>query len=41
MAVCRGGPGAYKDVSAAVEATDPAGLARSVARLRLVVCIEG
>ncbi len=34
-------PGAYKDVSAVVEATDHAGLARKVARLRPIVCIKG
>jgi tRNA-splicing ligase RtcB len=34
-------PGAYKDVSAVVEAADRAGLARSVARLEPVICIKG
>jgi tRNA-splicing ligase RtcB len=34
-------PGAYKDVSAVVEAADHAGLARSVARLEPVICIKG
>ncbi len=34
-------PGAYKDVSAVVDATQRAGLARAVARLRPVVCIKG
>ncbi len=34
-------PGAYKDVSAVVAATDRAGLARRVARLRPLVCIKG
>jgi tRNA-splicing ligase RtcB len=34
-------PGAYKDVSAVVEAGEKAGLARRVARLRPVVCIKG
>lgn len=34
-------PGAYKDVSAVIEATHAAGLARKVARLRPVVCIKG
>jgi tRNA-splicing ligase RtcB len=34
-------PGAYKDVSAVVEATDRAGLARRVARLEPLVCIKG
>ena len=34
-------PGAYKDVDAVVEATDAAGLARRVVKLRPVVCIKG
>ncbi len=34
-------PGAYKDVSAVVEAGEKAGLAGRVARLRPVVCIKG
>ena len=34
-------PGAYKDVSAVVEAADRAGLARTVARLRPIVCVKG
>ncbi|HSC27904.1 MAG TPA: RtcB family protein [Vicinamibacterales bacterium] len=34
-------PGAYKDVSAVVEAADVAGLSRRVARLAPVVCIKG
>jgi tRNA-splicing ligase RtcB len=34
-------PGAYKDVSAVVEAADRAGLALTVARLEPVVCIKG
>lgn len=34
-------PGAYKDVSAVVEAADKAGLARTVARLEPVICIKG
>ncbi|MCR4302030.1 MAG: RtcB family protein, partial [Sulfuricaulis sp.] len=34
-------PGAYKDVSAVVEATNMAGLARTVARLEPLVCIKG
>jgi tRNA-splicing ligase RtcB len=34
-------PGAYKDVSAVVEAADHAGLARTVARLEPVICIKG
>jgi len=34
-------PGAYKDVSAVVEAADRAGLARKVAKLKPLVCIKG
>jgi tRNA-splicing ligase RtcB len=34
-------PGAYKDVSAVVDASEAAGLARKVARLRPLVCIKG
>ncbi|MDT8384155.1 MAG: RtcB family protein [Gammaproteobacteria bacterium] len=34
-------PGAYKDVSAVVDAADRAGLARKVARLRPLICIKG
>ena len=34
-------PGAYKDVSAVVDAADRAGLARKVARLVPVVCVKG
>jgi tRNA-splicing ligase RtcB (3'-phosphate/5'-hydroxy nucleic acid ligase) len=34
-------PGAYKDVSAVVDAADRAGLALTVARLEPVVCIKG
>jgi tRNA-splicing ligase RtcB len=34
-------PGAYKDVSAVVEATDKAGLARKVATLRPLLCVKG
>ncbi len=34
-------PGAYKDVSAVVDAADRAGLARKVARLRPLACIKG
>jgi len=34
-------PGAYKDVSAVVDAADSAGLARKVARLEPLVCIKG
>ncbi|RMF96110.1 MAG: RtcB family protein [Gammaproteobacteria bacterium] len=34
-------PGAYKDVSAVVDATEAAGLARRVARVTPIVCIKG
>ena len=34
-------PGAYKDVSAVVDAADRAGLSRKVARLEPMVCIKG
>ena len=34
-------PGAYKDVSAVVEAAEAAGLARRVARLRPLICVKG
>ncbi len=34
-------PGAYKDVSEVVEATERAGLARKVASLKPVICIKG
>ena len=34
-------PGAYKDVSAVVDAADRAGLARKVARLLPLICIKG
>jgi tRNA-splicing ligase RtcB len=34
-------PGAYKDVGAVVDASDRAGLARKVARLKPMVCIKG
>jgi len=34
-------PGAYKDVSAVVDAADRAGLARVVARLTPMVCVKG
>jgi len=34
-------PGAYKDVSAVVDAADQAGLARKVARLEPMICIKG
>jgi tRNA-splicing ligase RtcB len=34
-------PGAYKDVSAVVDASDRAGLARKVAKLSPILCIKG
>lgn len=34
-------PGAYKDVTAVVDATEQAGLARKVARLEPVICVKG
>jgi tRNA-splicing ligase RtcB len=34
-------PGAYKDVSAVVEAAHQAGLARKVARVEPLACIKG
>ncbi len=34
-------PGAYKDVSAVVDAADHSGLARKVARLKPLICIKG
>jgi tRNA-splicing ligase RtcB len=34
-------PGAYKDVSAVVDAADEAKLSRKVARLEPLVCIKG
>jgi tRNA-splicing ligase RtcB (3'-phosphate/5'-hydroxy nucleic acid ligase) len=34
-------PGAYKDVTAVVDAAQAAGLARKVARLSPVVCVKG
>lgn len=34
-------PGAYKDISAVVDAAERAGLARPIARLRPVICIKG
>jgi tRNA-splicing ligase RtcB len=34
-------PGAYKDVSAVVDAADAAGLARKVARVEPLVCVKG
>ena len=34
-------PGAYKDVSEVVEATERAGLARKVAKLVPLICVKG
>jgi tRNA-splicing ligase RtcB len=34
-------PGAYKDVSAVVDAADSAGLSRKIARLQPIVCVKG
>jgi len=34
-------PGAYKDVTAVVNAADKTGLARKVARLAPLVCVKG
>jgi tRNA-splicing ligase RtcB len=34
-------PGAYKDVTAVVDAADAAGLARKVARLEPLICVKG
>jgi tRNA-splicing ligase RtcB len=34
-------PGAYKDVTAVVDAADEAGLARKVARLQPLICVKG
>jgi tRNA-splicing ligase RtcB len=34
-------PGAYKDVTAVVDAAERAGLARKVARLKPMICIKG
>ena len=34
-------PGAYKDVTAVVDAADRAGLSRKVARLEPLVCVKG
>jgi tRNA-splicing ligase RtcB len=34
-------PGAYKDVTAVVDATERAGLSRKVARLEPLICIKG
>ena len=39
--VAEDAPGAYKDVSAVVDAADAAGLARKVARVEPLVCIKG
>ncbi|MFO1435716.1 MAG: RtcB family protein [Gammaproteobacteria bacterium] len=38
---CREAPGAYKDVSAVVDAAHAAGLARKVARTEPLICIKG
>ena len=37
----RGSAGAYKDVTAVVDAADRAGLSRKVARLEPLVCVKG
>jgi RNA-splicing ligase RtcB len=34
-------PGAYKDVTAVIDAAEQAGLARKVARLAPLICIKG
>jgi tRNA-splicing ligase RtcB len=34
-------PGAYKDVTAVVDASERAGLARKVAKVRPLICIKG
>jgi tRNA-splicing ligase RtcB len=34
-------PGAYKDVTAVVDAADRAGLSKKVARLEPLVCVKG
>ena len=34
-------PGAYKDVTAVIEAAHHAGLARKVARLEPMICVKG
>ena len=34
-------PGAYKDVTAVVDAAEHAGLARKVAKMRPLICIKG
>ena len=34
-------PGAYKDVTAVVDAADVSGLARTVARLEPILCVKG
>lgn len=40
-AVAEEAPGAYKDVTAVVEAADRAGLSHAVARLEPLICIKG
>lgn len=40
-AVAEEAPGAYKDVTAVVEAAEKAGLSRRVARLEPLICIKG
>jgi RNA-splicing ligase RtcB len=39
--VAKEAPGAYKDVSAVINATEAAGLARKVARLRPKIVVKG
>jgi tRNA-splicing ligase RtcB len=39
--VAEEGPGAYKDVTAVVDATQTAGLARKVVRLEPLSCVKG
>jgi tRNA-splicing ligase RtcB len=34
-------PGAYKDVTAVVEASDEAGLSKKVAKLEPMICVKG
>ena len=41
MGVAEEAPGAYKDVSAVVEAAEKANLARVVARVEPLVCVKG
>ena len=41
VGVAEEAPGAYKDVSAVVDAADRAQLARKVARLEPLVCVKG